>query len=118
MANERLNKVVYSQLAAATVKGVAYHLVSKVEATKDGHAAWRNLVEWYNGDMILNKTAENLQNKLDNLRLNMGVSVSKYINKFLAWFWYLEKIRAKDYHLGMQFIYSSRRSWMTTTKYL
>jgi methionyl-tRNA synthetase len=51
-ANKRLNKVVFSQLAAATVEGVAYHLVSKVEETKDGHAAWRNLVEWYNGDMI------------------------------------------------------------------
>jgi hypothetical protein len=40
MANKRLNKVVYSQLAAATVEGVVYHLVSKVEETKNGHAAF------------------------------------------------------------------------------
>ena len=33
--NERLNKVVYSQLAAATVEVVAYHLVSKHEDTKN-----------------------------------------------------------------------------------
>jgi hypothetical protein len=59
-ANERLNKVMYSQLAAATVEGFAYHLVSKVEETKNGHTAWSNLVEWYDGDMILNETAENL----------------------------------------------------------
>jgi hypothetical protein len=106
-ANKRLNKVVYLQLAAATVEGVAYHLVLKVEETKDGRAAWRNLVEWYDRDMILIlETAENLQNKLDNLRLNTGVSESEYINKFLAWFGDLRKSRVKDYHLDMQSIYS------------
>jgi hypothetical protein len=99
-ANERLNKVVYSQLAAATVKGVAYHLVSKFEDTKDGHAAWRNLLDWYNGDMILNETAENLRNKLDNLRLNTGVSASEYINKLLAWFRDLEKIKGEGLSPG------------------
>jgi hypothetical protein len=99
-ANKSLNKVVYSQLAAATVEEVAYHLVLKVEDTKDGNAAWRNLVEWYNGDMILNETAENLRKKLDNLRLNTGVSASEYINKFLAWFWDLEKIKGEGLSPG------------------
>jgi hypothetical protein len=99
-ANKRLNKVVYSQLAAATDKGGAYHLVSKVEDTNYGHAAWRNLVDWYDGDMISNETAENLQNKLDILRLNTGVSASKYINKFLAWFWDLEKIKGEGLSPG------------------
>jgi hypothetical protein len=47
MSNKRLNKAMYSQVAAATVEGVAFHLVSKVEETKNGHAAWRNLMEWY-----------------------------------------------------------------------
>jgi hypothetical protein len=51
---ERLNKVVYSQLAAATVEGVAYHLVSKHEDTKNGYAAWKSLLDWYDGDMIQN----------------------------------------------------------------
>jgi gag-polypeptide of LTR copia-type len=100
MATERLNKIVYSQLATATVEGVAYHLVSKVEETKNGHAAWKNLVEWYNGDMILNKTTENLRNKLDNLRLHMGISASEYINKFLAWFRDLEKIKGEGVSPG------------------
>jgi hypothetical protein len=88
------------QLAAVTVEAVAYHLVSKVEETNDGHAAWRNLVEWYNGDMILNETAENLCNKLDNLRLNTEVSASDYINKFLAWFCDLEKIKGEGLSPG------------------
>jgi hypothetical protein len=91
--NKCLNKVVYSQLAAATVEGVAYHLVSKHEDTKNGYAAWKSLVDWYyDGDMIQNKTAENLRNKLENLRLHTGVSASEYINKFLAWFHDLDKI--------------------------
>ena len=37
--HERLNKVVYSQLAAATVDGVAYHLVQQFETEKNGYAA-------------------------------------------------------------------------------
>jgi hypothetical protein len=98
--NERLNKVVYSQLAAATVEGVAYHLVSKHEDTKNGYAAWKSLLDWYNGDMIQNKTAENLRNKLENLRLHTGVSASEYINKFLAWYRDLDKIKGKGLSTG------------------
>jgi uncharacterized lipoprotein YehR (DUF1307 family) len=91
--NEQLNKVVYSQLAAATVEGVAYHLVSKHEDMKNGYAAWKSLVDWYDDDMIQNETVENLRNKLENLRLHTGVSASEYINKFLAWFRDLDKIK-------------------------
>jgi hypothetical protein len=98
--NERLNKVVYSQLAAATVEGVAYHLVSKHEDTKNGYAAWKSLVDWYDGDMIQNETAENLRNKLENLRLHTGVSASEYINKFLAWFRDLDKIKGEGLSKG------------------
>jgi hypothetical protein len=36
-ANERLNKVVYLQLAAATVEGVAYHLISEVTTNHPGN---------------------------------------------------------------------------------
>jgi len=98
--NLRLNKVVYSQLAAATVDGVGYHLVQQFEEEKDGHAAWKNLCEWYDGDMIMNETAENLRNKLDNLRLHSGVSGSEYVNKFLAWYRDLEKIKGEGLSKG------------------
>ena len=98
--NTRLNKVVYSQLAAATVDGVAYHLVQQFEADKNGHAAWKNLCEWYDGDTIQNETAENLRNKLDNLRLHSGVSGSEYVNKFLAWYRDLEKIKGEGLSAG------------------
>jgi hypothetical protein len=100
MSNERMNKVVYSQLAAATVDGVAYHLVQQFESDKNGHAAWKNLCEWYDGDMIMNETAENLRNKLDNLRLHTGVSGSEYVNKFLAWYRDLDKIKGEGLSKG------------------
>jgi hypothetical protein len=98
--NERLNKVVYSQLPAATVEGVAYHLMSKHEDMKNGYAAWKSLVDWYDGNMIQNETAENLRNKLENLRLRTGVSASEYINKFLAWFRDLDKINGEGLSKG------------------
>ena len=100
VANERLNKVVYSQLAAATVDGVAYHLVQQFETDKNGHAAWKNLCDWYDGEMIQNETAENLRNKLDNLRLHSGISGSEYVNKFLAWYRDLEKIKGEGLSKG------------------
>ena len=96
-ARPRMNTVVYSQLAAATVDGVAYHLVRKYELTKDGNAAWANLCEWYDGDVIQSETAENLRVKLENLRLHSGVSGSEYINKFLAWFRDLDKVPGEGY---------------------
>jgi hypothetical protein len=95
--HERLNKVVYSQLAAATVDGTAYHLVQQFETNKDGHAAWENLKEWYDGDMIQNETAENIRVKLENLTLHTGMTGSDYVNKFLAWYRDLEKIPGEGY---------------------
>jgi hypothetical protein len=92
VANPRLNKVVYSQLAAATVDGIAYHLVQRHETTKNGWGAWMSLLDWYDGVLIQNETAEGLRVKLDNLVLHSGVSGSEYVNKFLAWHRDLEKI--------------------------
>ena len=93
--HERMNLVVYSQLAASTVDGVAYHLVQKYEPSKDGHAAWQSLCEWYDGDTIQNETAENLRVKLDNLKLHSGITASEYVNKFLAWHRDLSKIEGE-----------------------
>ena len=95
--NPRMNMVVYSQLAAATVDGVAYHLVCQFEETKDGHAAWWNLTNWYDGDIIQSETAENLRVKLENLKLHSGVTGSEFVNKFLAWFRDLEKVPGEGY---------------------
>jgi hypothetical protein len=94
-SNIRLNKVVYSQLASATVDGVAYHLVQKFETTKDGHAAWKNMCEWYDGEAVKSETAVGLRNKIEGLQLTQSSSGSDYVNKFLAWHRDLEKIQGE-----------------------
>jgi hypothetical protein len=48
----------------------------------------------------LRTIAENLRNKLENLRLHTGVSASEYINKFLAWFRDLDKIKGEELSTG------------------
>ena len=44
--NQEYNRVVYGQLSVATVDGTAHHLVKQYSKSKDGHAAWKALVEW------------------------------------------------------------------------
>jgi hypothetical protein len=70
--NIHLKKVVYLQLASATVNGVAYHLVQKFETTKDGHAAWKNMSEWYDGEAVKSETAVGLRNKIEGLQLTQS----------------------------------------------
>jgi hypothetical protein len=95
-AHPRLNKVVYSQLASATVDGVAYHLVQKFETDKDGHAAWKNMCEWYDGETVKSETpAVGIRSKLEALQLTTSTSGSEYVNKFLAWHRDLEKIKGE-----------------------
>ena len=93
----RYNKVVFSQLSAATVDGTAYHLIQEFETTRDGHLAWKNLCEWYDGEDMRLETAEGIRIKLDNLTLHSGISASDYINKFLAWYRDLAKIPGEGY---------------------
>ena len=93
--NPKLSKVVYSQLAAATVDGSSYHLVRKFEKKKDGYGAWMALCDWYDGDTVISESAENLRVKLDNWKLHSGITASDYINKFLAWYRDLEKIEGE-----------------------
>ena len=90
--NPKRNKVVYSQLAVATVDGTAYHLIEKYQMTKDGNSAWKDLVSWYEGEAIKNETAEDIRVKLENTILHQGVSASHYINKFLSYHHDLERI--------------------------
>jgi hypothetical protein len=70
--NIRLNKVVYSQLALATVDRVTYHLVQNFETTKDGQAAWKNMCEWYDGEAVKSETAVGLRKKIKGLQLTQS----------------------------------------------
>jgi len=95
--NPRMNRVVYSQLAVATVDGTAYHLVRQFEELKDGHEAWNALCGWFDRDQIRNETLESLRSKLDSLKLHNGTTASQYVNKFLMWQMELDKIPGEGY---------------------
>lgn len=90
--NPKMNAIVYSQLAVATVEGNAHHLIKQHEDEKSGHDAWTSLLEWYDGDVIRNETAEALREKLETLSLHPGVSASDYVNKYMMRYQELEKI--------------------------
>ena len=83
--HKKMNKIVYSQLSAATVDGNAHHLVKAHEDIKDGHAAWESLCEWYDGDVVQSETADKLRSKLDTHKLHTGVTATFYLNNFLTW---------------------------------
>jgi hypothetical protein len=95
--NNEDNEIVFSQLSSATTDGIAHHLVQKFEDTRDGHAAWKNLCEWYDGDSIQNETAENLRIKLENLTLHPGIGGALYVNKFSGWYRDLQKVPGEGY---------------------
>ena len=76
------NELVYSHLQVAVTEGYASHLVDQQEETRDGHAVWVSLTEWYDRDTIRHETSEELRRSLDNLRLHPGMSGSDYVNKF------------------------------------
>lgn len=95
--NPRYNKVVFSQLMVARVDETGYHLIQEIESTRDRHATWKNLCEWYDGEDMQLETTEGIHIKLDNLCLHPGISASYYINKFLAWYCNLAKIPGEGY---------------------
>ena len=95
--NEGKNKIVYSQLAVATVDGTAFHLVKKYDSTKDGHAAWKDLCKWFDGEEVRTEAAETARSKMESLHWTEGSNASDYVNKFLNYYRYLEKIPGEEY---------------------
>ena len=55
--NQQMNPIVYLQLSVATVGGTSHHMVKRFEDTKDGNAALKSMCEWYDVNVINNKTA-------------------------------------------------------------
>ena len=76
------NETVFHLLQVATADGNAAHLVDAHEEKKDGHAAYVELVGWYEGDDLTTETAEDIRLKLDKISLNTRTTASEYINSF------------------------------------
>lgn len=76
------NTFVYNILTIATVDGLAYHNVNQHKTTRDGHMAWKSLLEWYEGRTGIDAEYR-LRDRYDSLELVPGVQPSVFINDFL-----------------------------------
>ena len=75
-----------------TADGNAAHLVDVFEGEKDGHAAYSQLVLWYEGDELTTETAEDVRSKLENIHLDTRNTASDYINDFQLYTKQLEEL--------------------------
>ena len=80
--NIQMNRLVYSQLAVATVVGTTHHLVKKYEEAKNRNSASNALCEWNDGGYIKNEKSDSLRSKLDSYRLKLYYNAENYINNF------------------------------------
>ena len=50
------------------------------EDDKNGHAAYQEMVRWFEGDELTTETAEDVRAKMDKLALSNKNTASQYIN--------------------------------------
>ena len=86
------NYNVFALLLSATEDGSASSKVDESELTRDGHLAWRALIDWYDSTHMVCATARTLTHKLEHLKLVPGVTPSDYINKFTTYFNQLNRL--------------------------
>ena len=86
------NETVFHILQVATADGNAAHLVDVFEADKNGHAAYNQLVLWYEGDELTTETAEDVRSRLEKIRLDTRTTASEYINDFQLYTKQLEEL--------------------------
>ena len=84
----------------ATSGGTAYHIVKAHDRRKDGHAAWRDLCQWFDGDAMKNETADNLRAKLESYRMTSSTGVQQYINSFMTTYRELNNIPGEGWSAG------------------
>jgi thermostable 8-oxoguanine DNA glycosylase len=56
------------------------------------HGTNNKLINWFDGDVICNKAAEVLREKLETLSLHFGTTASDYVNKYMMRYQELEKV--------------------------
>ena len=90
--NKSDNETVFHLLQVATADGNAAHLVDEFESDKDGHAAYSQLVTWYEGDELTTETAEDVRSRLEKIKLDTKTTASEYINDFQLYTKQLEEL--------------------------
>ena len=86
------NETIFHLLQVATADGNAAHLVDMYEDEKNGHAAYQEMVRWFEGDELTTETAEDVRSKIDKLTLSTKNTASQYINQFLQHKKHLEEL--------------------------
>ena len=120
-----LNAIVYAKLVYATRNGSVLWIVEQHKSTMNGSLAWRNLVDWFEGDLVKNQLATTLRNKVHSCCLIPGISASDFINQFMLNFHklqdmgkmamseqeaktlFLENITDTDYIALKEFLYTN-----------
>ena len=85
-----MNQAVYSQLALATVRGSAHHLIKQHGDNRNEYGAWNAFREWYDGDSVKNKAVDSLKSKFEDYHLKSVSNTAQYKNNFLTSFRYLK----------------------------
>ena len=98
LADRPKNKIVYTLLEHATMKGYASHIVNTHRHTKDGYHVWTDLCTWYDGEDLSSDTAEIYRQHLQDTILCAGVKPSAYINSFLNYYNELLRIPGHAMH--------------------
>ena len=82
--NTQMNRVVYSQLAVATVGGTAHHIIKKYEDDKNGYGACNAFCELYDWGAVKNKAAYSLRSKLGSYHIILASNAAHYVNNLLT----------------------------------
>jgi len=96
IGNKAKNKIVYAILSNPTVEGFTHHVVKNHEYTQDGYKAWKELIQWYDGEDVVSETTETLRQKLHTTCMVSGVKASTYINLFLTTYNELSKLKGHE----------------------
>eukprot|EP00536_Pseudo-nitzschia_multiseries_P014589 jgi/Psemu1/39319/gm1.39319_g len=91
------NKAVWGTLLSECSGGSAHSKIIKHEDTFDGHAAWQELLGWYDSDNRRESYAETLKLRLQYNQLHPNGKISDYINTFELTYHKLRKI--PPYHM-------------------
>eukprot|EP00536_Pseudo-nitzschia_multiseries_P017727 jgi/Psemu1/52278/gm1.52278_g len=80
--NHPMNSALWGTLLNACSGGSASSKVTRHEDASDGHAAWKELLEWYDSESQQEAYAATMKLKLEGVRLHPGGNISDYINNF------------------------------------
>ena len=81
---EKKSHFIHAALTMSLAGGTAILRVEQFSASRNGHAAWKSLVDWYEGQGSTNSVAKRAMSVLHNLKLTR--STTNYVEGYIARF--------------------------------